>query len=241
MSASRRFLSAALPPLLLSALSAVACYASAGPTLGVFLGGVLFVTLLIPPLVLANDTWQTRLVALAAVLLPFWIGGLVATIRSQAYVREWAPSCVVLTSYAVALSGLSAGLRLTRLPAFVCAAIVTVSGLAWLTWPIYMSRAWEGTASAARIAPFVTLNPALVINGQLHRALGVWTEQSIAYHLTDLSQNVPYTLPRSILPCVLTHLLFGSALLALSAYFEPRFSSPSPTPTPVESDAPAAQ
>ena len=34
----------------------------------------------------------------------------------------------------------------------------------------------------------------MAINGQLFRQFGSWTEQSIAYRLTDLYQNVPYAL-----------------------------------------------
>src|SRR5688572_3398846 len=202
MSVIRRLLSVALAPLLLSALSAVACYVSAGTSLGVFLGGVIMVTLLVPPLVLADGGWRTRLIVLGAILLPVWATWLVATVNSQVYVREWMACCIVVTAYASALAGLTVGLRLTRLPAVGCAAITVVLGLAWLTWPIYMSRSWEGTSSTDIVSLFARFNPALVINGQVFRAMGLWTEQSIAYRLTDLSQNVPYQLPRALGVCL---------------------------------------
>jgi hypothetical protein len=200
----------------LSAVSAAGCYRAAGATLGVFLGGVILVGLLVAPLVLAENSWRTRVAVVSVIVLPFWTAWLVATVWSQVHVREWGATCVVLAAYAVALAGLAAGLRLTRLSAVACAAAVTVIGLAWVTWPIYMSRAWNGSASAGGIAPFVALNPALVINGQVFRGLGLWTEQSVAYHLTDLSQNVPYTLG-GILACVLFHGVIGGVLLTVSA------------------------
>ena len=235
MSATRRVLSAGLAPLLLSILSAVGCYVSAGPTLGVFLGGVVMVTLLTPPLVMAADGWRTRLATVALILTPFWIVWLIATFRSETYVREWAACCVVLAVYAGALAGLAMGLRLTRLPTLACSAAVTLLGLAWLTWPIWLSRTWDGAASARTIAPFVTVHPGFVMNGQLFRQFGSWTEQSIAYRLTDLYQNVPYALPKRIWPCVLLHGAIGGGLIGLSVLTERRrgatdVKSKAPTP-----------
>jgi hypothetical protein len=215
MSATRRLLSAALAPLLLSSVSAIACYLSAGASLGTFLGGVIMVTLLVPPLVAAVEDWRTVLVVMGAILLPIWGVWLGVTVNSQVYVREWLGCCAVLAAYATALTGLAVGLRLTRLPAVPCAAIVTVLGLAWLTWPIYMSRSWEGTSSADVVSFFAKLHPGLVINGQVFRALGLWTEQSIAYRLTDLSQDVPYSLPQWILACALFHGFVGAGLIAV--------------------------
>jgi hypothetical protein len=222
MSVIRRVLSVALAPLLLSISSAAACYLSAGASLGAFLGGVIMVTLLVPPLVVADERWRTRLIVLGAILLPMWAMWGVVTVNSppssKVYVREWAASCVVLAAYGLALMGVAVMLRLTRLPAVGCAAVAVVLGLAWLTWPIYMSRSWEGTASAGVVSFFARFNPALVINGQVFRALGLWTEQSIAYRLTDLSQNVPYALPQSIFPCVLLHGLVGGGVIGVCAW-----------------------
>ena len=234
MSASFRVLSAGLAPLLLSVLSAVGCYMSAGATLGVFHGGVVIVTLLVPPLILASDGWRTRGATLVGIVLPFWGVWLYVKFRSDTYLGEWLACCVVLAAYATALAGLSLGLRRARLPGLSCCAIVTVIGLAWLTWPIWMSRTWDGAASARTIAPFITLHPGMAVNGQLFRQFGSWTEQSIAYHLTDLSQNVPYSLPKSVWPCVLFHGAITGALIAVSVIVERRrATTPPPEPAPV--------
>ena len=220
ISVIRRLLSVALAPLLLSALSAAGCYLSAGASLGVFLGGVIMVTLLTPPLVLAEEGWRTRLIVLAAILLPVWGVWLMTTVKSQVYVREWMACSIVLTAYSAALAGSAVGLRLTRLPAVGCAATAIVLGLAWLTWPIYMSQSWEGTSSTDVVSLFARFNPALVINGQVFRAMGLWTEQSIAYRLTDLSQNVPYQLPQAIWVCGLFHGLLGAGLIWASEFLQ---------------------
>jgi hypothetical protein len=187
----------------------------------------------VPPLVLAADGWRTRGVTLAAIALPFWGVWLYATFRSDTHIGEWVGCCVVLGVYATALVGLLLGLRLARLPRLGCSAIVTVIGLAWLTWPIWMSRTWDGASSAKAIDPFIKVHPGMAINGQLFRQFGSWTEQSVAYHLTDLSQNVPYSLPKSVWPCVLFHGAIAAALIALSVIVERRrVTTPTREPAP---------
>jgi hypothetical protein len=59
----------------------------------------------------------------------------------------------------------------------------------------------------------VVVHPALSVSLP---HLGHWDEQSLAYHLTDLNQSVPYAPPHSVWMCVLLHALIGAALLGLS-------------------------
>jgi hypothetical protein len=234
MSVIRWLLSVGLAPLLLSLLSATGCYVSAGATLGVFIGGVVMVGLLVPALVLTAHTWRTRGVVLLAILTPFWGVWLSATIRSDTWVTEWLACCVVLAAWAGALAGVAVALRWARLPALASSAVVTLAGLAWLTWPIWMSRTWDGAESASTIAPFVKVHPGLVVNGQLFRQFESWTERSIAYRLTDLYQNVPYALPKSIWPCVLVHGGVAAVFIGLSVWVERRRATePPPAPAPL--------
>ena len=62
----------------------------------------------------------------------------------------------------------------------------------------------------------VQLNPPLAMNGILIH-LGPWTQMPMAYHLTDLGQNIAYSLPAYGIACIVAHLLIGYTLLLWSA------------------------
>jgi hypothetical protein len=128
---------------------------------------------------------------------------------------EWGASSAVLLAYAIALAGIVMALPLLRLSAIVSAALTVVLGLAWLTWPIWLSRTWSGEASAAWVNRLVIVHPALSVSLP---HLGHWDEQSLAYHLTDLNQSVPYAPPHTVWICVLVHALIGVALFELSVF-----------------------
>src|SRR5690242_18869198 len=66
----RRLVSVTALPLVTSSASAIACYWAAGPRLGLFLGGLLMVTVLAPPLAVAEGSWRDRLLSLAGLVLP---------------------------------------------------------------------------------------------------------------------------------------------------------------------------
>jgi hypothetical protein len=224
MSATRRLLSVALAPLIFSLIGGIACYAAAGPSLGVFLGGLVIVTLLVPPLTLSERLSANRLMVLGAIILPLCAVWLLATLMSDPEQRprfsEWFGTCAILTAYVVALAGLSAIFCLTTRSAIPSAALTVIVGLTWLTWPIWASSTWSGGASEAAVARGIAIHPGMAINGQLSQPLGNWTEQSLAYHLTELGQSVNFILPQSTWPCVVLHGLIGVVLLALTYWFE---------------------
>jgi hypothetical protein len=115
--------------------------------------------------------------------------------------------------------GLSAALRAIRVSATVSAALAVVVGLAWLTWPIWLSRSWDGEASAPAVARWAAVHPGLVIQVP---NLGAWPEQSIAYHLTALNQDVSYAAPAGVWKCVLAHGVVGVLLLGFATWFPAR-------------------
>ena len=81
----------------------------------------------------------------------------------------------------------------------------------WLTCPI-----WLPAATSARIDALLAVHPLFALNGVL-KELGFWTHQPLAYrYLFTLGQDVPYSLPRSILPSAVLHLLIWLAALGLS-------------------------
>jgi hypothetical protein len=103
-------------------------------------------------------------------------------------------------------------------------ALSVIGGLVWLTWPIWASRTWHGGDSEASVARVIDCHPLFAINAQVTQALGNWTEYSLAYHLTDLAQNVSFSFPQSIWPCVLLHGLIGVVCLTLAIGLENRRS-----------------
>lgn len=229
----RSIVSIVIPPLILSAIAATASYIVSGATLGVFLAGFLFATLLTPPLVISEPRWSDRVLALTSTLLPMSVIWLVASLRSDSRMTELAVTLSVLAAYSLALAGLAVAFRMLRVSAAVTAFLTTILGLAWLTWPIWLSPTWQGEASALTVARLGDLHPALAANAQLLH-LGNWTEQSIAYHLTDLNQNVPFAPPRTARPTILFHAAVGLGLIALSVWAE---RARRPVPDPVTSIA----
>jgi hypothetical protein len=103
----------------------------------------------------------------------------------------------------------------------VSAALTVIVALAWLTWPIWLSRAFDGDASAGWVDKAAAVHPALSINIP---NLGVWSEQAIAYHLTDLNQNVPYSPPKTVWGAVLLHGAIAVVLLGLVGWRSGRAS-----------------
>lgn len=210
--ATRRLLSAALPPLLLSVVAAVTLACVCGGTVGVFIGSVLVVTLLVPPTILASSHLPHRLLALLLSVIPLGVVWLITAGQTKTSLGEWGSSTTVLVSYAVALAGLAVVIRAARLSVTVSAAMTVVLGLVWLTWPIWLSRAWDGEASAIWVNRLVTVHPVLAVSLS---HLGQWPEQTVAYHLTELNQSVPYAPPRTVWVCVAVYLIFGVAVIGL--------------------------
>ncbi len=93
----------------------------------------------------------------------------------------------------------------------VAGAVVTTLGAVWLAWPL-----WTATAP-----PFcVRVNPLLAVNGVVADALGIWTEQPIAYPWIALGQDVSYQLPTSPWACIGIHLGVGVIAIACTLGIE---------------------
>jgi hypothetical protein len=238
MSVIRLLLSVALFPFLLTLLSAFACYSVAGPSLGLFIGGLVLVTLIVPIVSMAEARILDRLIASAAVVCALVLVWLIATFNSETYIREWIGCSIILASYAILLAALPSGLRLVRCSPVVSAALTVTVGLFWLTWPIWLSRTWNGSDSEAGVARLVLLHPGMTVNAQVAK-LGAWSGQSVAYHLTDLQQNVLYALPHNYWPCVLFNLIIGGALLGLASWLTGRGVAVKTCPSIVQTEASA--
>lgn len=195
----------AAPALLLSIGATLWCWWAAGNGLGLFMGGILLLTLYVPGLSLSGDSgvrWMAPFAASAGVGL-VW---LCATAPADVTFGEWLRCCVVLGAYAWCLTGVAALLSDARIPAALSAGMTLMLGLLWLTWPVWLSP-WLTQALANFLVP---ANPLLAINGVL-RHFGTWDHGLLAYSsLTVLNQDIAYHLPRSIWPAVLLHLGLGA-------------------------------
>lgn len=189
----RVFVNSVTVSFALSAAAGIACYLTAGATLVLPIGVVLFAAILAPPLCLLQCRTSEAAVGVAAIAL-----GLALVFPFTTH--GWLSCTLVVLSFVAALAAGARALVRLRFSPIVAAALVTSLALAWLTWPVWASPWLAGQS----VRWSVSLHPLFAINAACHD-LGIWTEQRIAYRLTNLGQDVPYQLPDSALPCVVFH------------------------------------
>ena len=204
-------------PLILSTLIGLLCHRAAGPTLGLFLGGLLLIAVITGPIIAAEQTWLGRLLAMAGIVHGIAGVWFYAVIRADLDPALWAASYLTLASLVIAIGAFTALLRSTFRPGPTGGgAIATPLATAWLTWPIWLSPALHG-ANGGRIASWlVPAHPVFAINSVLGPKLGYWAEQGVAYNLTNLGDDIGYSLPNGILWCILLHLGFAFACIAIA-------------------------
>ena len=122
--------------------------------------------------------------------------------------------------------GIALILARARLPVVFAAAVAIVLGLAWLTWPIWLSTNLVNGGLSGAVQKLVKVSPPLTINGILTNE-PAWTERSLAYHFTDLNQDVPIQLPANAGACAALHGSLGFVLW-LAAMVRWRESAPRP-------------
>ena len=76
------------------------------------------------------------------------------------------------------------------------------------------------------VSVLVPAHPVFAINTILRERLGYWVEQAIAYHYTNLSDDVAYNLPHNVWPSVGLHVAIGLACVGLSRLIPARSSPP---------------
>jgi len=204
------------------------CFCVLGASLGLFLAGFFTLTLLLPPLMLTQGKTKRRIATAACVGVGTAVVWLVTVYRSEVTLMQWLKSCVVLIGFATSLAGVSVALVRLRINPLAASAIAVALWLIWLTAPVWLAS----SVSDAGVARLVWIHPIFAINGLLSN-LGTWSHFPIAYRqLTTLGQDIPYTLPTSIWPATLIHLIPGIALWWVgsskpSAAAEPSEAGPS--------------
>jgi hypothetical protein len=197
------------------ALMAISWLAT-GPSLGLFFSGLFLAAVLTPPIVLIHRQGRGRLVPTSAILNGIAIIWLITCFTGTISLLQWFDCYVVLLAWCVALTGLASFLERFRIHPVFASAITITLALLWMTWPVWLSATMRNWSRPMLVHWLVQLNPPLAINGILVH-LGPWTQMPMAYHLTDLGQNIAYALPTHGLACIVGHLLLGSTLLLWSA------------------------
>jgi hypothetical protein len=192
-------------------LSAI-CLALCGPSLALIFSGFFILTPILPAIVLAQSRRIDRLIVSVITIL----GPALIWTRALNSSQCWA-CLAMLIAYAILLGGLAVLLLRIRFGTLFANAIVTITGLAWLSWPLWLVP----NLPEARVDPTVNIlvrfHPLFAVNGILAN-FGDWAHWPIAYRdLTTLGQDIPFSLPTSIVPAFALHAFAGIAMILLSA------------------------
>ena len=192
----------ALLPFTIAAIATCFVLLAAGNLLGLYFGGTVTAILILPPLVARHDDPFEAFIAAGSVIDGVGVVWLIAALLSPTTLAQWLAAYLVLAACGLGVFALGMLIRCaTRSTA--SAAITVVVALSWLTVPI-----WLAPAVAARLS---VIHPLMALN-RVFIEQGVWTQQRLMYQLSTLGQDVPYSLPSSIFPCVFAHGLMAVSL-----------------------------
>jgi len=190
--------------------AAMCCWV-AGPSLGLFIGGVMLAAIVVPPLALKKASWKSRFFAVVAAVDGIGLVWLTAMFQGQIQLFEWVWCFLVLAAFAFAIAGLAWCCASAGIHPIVSSAIAMVIALGWLAWPVWFSPHPVGSGLSDRA---ISVHPLFAINAAVPH-LGIWTEQGLMYRLTNLGQDVPYVLPPPYYSIV-THAMIAGLLIAAS-------------------------
>jgi hypothetical protein len=192
----------------LAMLAAIACRRVAGVSLGLFFGPVAAATLFVPPLVQGDARGLRWIVIALAATFGATLAWLFTPVEALRW-GQWVACSLVLLAYAISIGGIVSAAVALRAPRLLSAALVTLLGLLWLTWPVWLSRALLTSSGDTLVEWLVPAHPLFAINGVLVH-FDSWDRLPLAYtRLSNLNQDVFYTLPGSVVPAVLVHLMIG--------------------------------
>ena len=195
----------------LGALSSVWCHGEAGPTLGLYLGPLWLLTIAAPPLLLSRKAAFQRILMVAG--LAMGTGAVWLLSNSTLGVGAYpAFICSLLTaSWLYALSGFGVVLGKLKVPVAPASATTVMLGGAWLTWPVWLSRALSGhdpVAGARLCTPRTGSQPCHPQSRHMESSpLG---GADLAYKfMTNLNQDVAYPSESSPLIYLVVYLTVG--------------------------------
>jgi hypothetical protein len=162
-------------------------------------------SLLVPPLCLLRRGLFHSMMITASVCDGLALVWLIALFNSPVTLIQLLLCYMLLAAWCVGLWGLTyAVARMGLSLEIIASAIVVGIALLWLTSPI-----WLPASTGMSINSLLSVHPLFALNGVL-KDLGIWTQHPLAYrYLFTLGQDVPYTLPASVWPCVVVHGAIG--------------------------------
>jgi hypothetical protein len=197
-----------IPLLILSFLAGLlagfTCYLLSGNSLQLFVGGLLLLPILVPPC--SARVGRLPVTCLSAILVSLGISTVWCLSVFEHFISfgQWAVCLLILSTFVLELTVGSLLLQRLKFSSVAASALITVAGLAWLSWPIWLS----GSLAGEHLEWSVRLDPLFALNHVVAN-LGVWTEQPVAYQLTTLGQDVQYQLPTSAWPVIGSQLGVG--------------------------------
>lgn len=212
------YLRAYAPALAIGLVAMAACGAAAGLTLGFFLGAVFLAALIAPALAAGQERLLDRALAVGGVADAIALATLVALFAGRLSFIQWLEAYVLVVACVAALGAATHLLATLRLDRWLAAGVVMFAAMLWLLWPV-----WLAPVLTERLADWLTpCHPLFALNGLL-RHLGLWSEQAgVAYHLTNLNQDIPHRLPDSPWPAIAAHLLLAAMALVLAWTVPPK-------------------
>ena len=219
------FLLSVLPPFILSAAAFLLCR-SITTTLPLYFCPFAIITLILPATTLSQSTLFRQALCAAAPVDAIALLTLPALFSATISPTQWILYYLLLTIYAATLWGIVRLFISLRLSPPLAAATTILLSFAWLTWPLW--------TSAFITAPIITWlippHPIFATNSLLHPPFGIWTESPFPYRLTTLNQDLPYSLPATILPALITHTIFAALSLTAALLLSSRRHSCEPPP-----------
>jgi hypothetical protein len=200
-SAHARVVTALIAPPVLTAIPMLAVIIASGVSLSLILAGPIVAAILVPPLALAPLRKFDSVVAVGTIVDTIGCIWLAAVVRHALSFPQWLQCYLVLLAFVAALWALTIALERMKLDRVFASALTIVVALLWLTWPIWLAP----ELNESLVSWLVPAHPIMALNGICFEALGVWSQQPVAYRLTSLGQDVPYALPHSIVPMILVH------------------------------------
>lgn len=187
---------------------------AAGPTLGAFFATVALVTLLTPGIAMSARHWGDGLIRVAALCDGAGLACLAMITLADLHFTQWLQAYVTLVALAALLAGLAQACRRLHASAGLASGIATSLGILWLSCPIWLFHHLTRLGIERPIHAIIAVHPLFVLNGVLR--LGNWTEMGMAYHLLQLNQDLPISLPQTIWAGVALHGILAAVLLALT-------------------------
>lgn len=206
-------------PLHLATFATVVCItvglsAIIGPGLGLFLGGLAIACLLAPS---AAALWPTRgqgMLAAACVIDGIALVWLYGVWKDPAIgLGQWLGAYGILIAVVLLQVALLLPLARIGLARPSAAGLLAILALLWLMVPVWLIPHLQTPALLPWMHRLIAIHPLFAINSVIPHP--IWTELPVAYTLSNLNQDVAYTLPSSPLPAILFHSVPAIVLLLI--------------------------